>query len=99
MLALLVAAATEEEVGFLWSWGQGARRWMGVRSAPLSPIASMPGGSGVAGLWRLGGKQAASPRAVCVLAKAWARGEACPSEVFPETHFPWAAQEVVSEWD
>lgn len=55
--------------------------------------------SGVAGLWRLGGKQGTSPRAVCTLSKAWAQGEICPSEVFPEAHFPWAAQEVVSEWD
>lgn len=26
-------------------------------------------------------------------------GEACLSAVFPEVHFLWAAQEVVSEWD
>lgn len=27
------------------------------------------------------------------------RGEACSFEAFPEAHFLWAAQEVVSEWD
>lgn len=71
----------------------------GVQAAPLSPVASMPGGSGVAGLWQLGGKQGTFPRVLCAFSKAWAQGEACPSEVFPEAHFPWAAQEVVSEWD
>lgn len=44
VLAPFVAAATEEEVGCLWSLGQGARRLVGVLSALQCPTVSVPGG-------------------------------------------------------
>lgn len=51
VLALFMAAATEEEVGCLWSWGQGAHRLVGGSYQLFSPpTVSMPGRNGVAGL-------------------------------------------------
>lgn len=72
---LFVAAATEEEVGCLWSWAQGAHRRGAVLSACLSPAVSAPGTRGVAGPRGLGGRQETSPGAVCALSKAWAQAE------------------------
>lgn len=50
VLAPFMAATTEEEVGCLWSWGQGAHRRMGVLSALHLPAVSVHGGSGAVGL-------------------------------------------------
>lgn len=58
--------------------GHGAKVPTGgweILSAPQFPAVSMSGTRGVAGPWRLGGRQGTSPGAVCALSKAWAQGE------------------------
>lgn len=92
VLAPLVAAATEEEVGCLWSLGQGAPRLVGVLSALECPTVSMPGGMEN---WKAESVFLGS----LYFPRPGPRGEAHLSEVFPEARFLWAAQEVVSEWD
>lgn len=69
VLAPFVAAATEEEVGCLWSLGQGAYRLEGVLSALQSPTVPVPGRSR-----GLGRQKGTSPGAIRVLSKAWAQG-------------------------
>lgn len=91
-------AAREEEVGCLWAWGQGAHRRVRGSCQLLCPL-QCPClvqvellGSGV---WE----------AARVLLLGWSvhfprpGPKERPSEVFPEAHFLWAAQEVVLEWD
>lgn len=77
----------------VWSWDPGDHRPMGDLRPPCSD--SMPGENGIAELWsQLGIFLLGS-----TLRDLGPKKRPSWSKMFPDTHFLWAAQEVVSEWD
>lgn len=88
-----VAPATEGEVSGLF--GHGAKVTIGQWDLQLPYPDTMPGESGTAALW--------SQLGIFLLGSTLhdLGPEKRPSwsKMFSDTHFPWAAQEVVSEWD
>lgn len=86
--APFVAAATEEEVGCLWSLGHGAHRLGGGGCPTALQCPSVHAWW----KWRAGMQKGG----LCTFQGLGPRGEACLSEVFPEAHFLRAAQDVVS---
>lgn len=77
----------------VWSWGQGGHRPVG--DLQLSCPDTMPGESGTTELW----SQLGIFLQESTLHDLGPEKRPRWSKMFPDTHFLWAAQEVVSEWD
>lgn len=88
--APFVAAATEEEVGCLWSLGH---RLVGG-GVPL--FFSVSKWAFLVGVEAGNAERVLLLGGLCTFQGLGPRGEARLSEVFPEAHFLWAAQDVVS---